>query len=77
MECDYYAESVTFDDPLNDLEGIDAYQNNDDMLLGQTLLGLLLFKYAGINLHMVMGGDVTQNEIGKIKIGEITTQWTL
>ena len=77
MERDYYADSVTFDDPLNNLAGVDGYQANVDMLAGRTLLGSLLFRDAGIALHSVTGGQVTQSEPNGIQISEITTRWTL
>ena len=86
MEREYYADSVTFDDPLNNLAGVDGYQANVDMLAGRTLLGSLLFRDAGIALHSVTGGHVTQSqssstssdeEDGRIEISEITTRWTL
>lgn len=77
MESEYYANSVTFDDPLNNLAGVDGYQNNVDMLAGRTLMGSLLFRDAGIALHSVTGGEVTEKADGSIEIGEITTRWTL
>jgi len=77
MERDYYADTVTFDDPLTQLEGVDGYQSNVDMLAGRNLFGSLLFRDAGIALHSVSGGQVTQNSDGSIAVGEITTRWTL
>jgi len=77
MEREYYADSVTFDDPLSNLAGVDGYQKNVDMLAGRTLMGSLLFRDAGIALHSVSGGEVTENADGSIEIGEITTRWTL
>ena len=77
MEREYYAESVTFDDPLTTLAGVDGYQANVDMLAGRNLLGSLLFRDAGIALHSVTGGQVTTSDDGTIEIGEIQTRWTL
>ena len=31
METEYYTSDVTFKDPLNDLAGVDAYENNVNM----------------------------------------------
>ena len=31
METEYYANDVTFQDPLNDLTGVEAYENNVNM----------------------------------------------
>ena len=39
MEQEYYDNNVKFIDPLNNLEGIDKYQNNVDMLAGRTGFG--------------------------------------
>ena len=73
MEREYYEEDVIFYDPLATLSGIDAYQNNVDMLAGRTLLGSLLFEDATINLHTISGGTVDDN----FGISEIETRWTL
>ena len=67
LEDEYYSSSVTFDDPLNSLEGLKAYRNNVDMLAGRTLFGGLLFSDAAINLH-----DVRELEDGRLQ-----TRWTL
>ena len=44
MERDYYSPTVTFDDPMTSLEGVDAYQSNVDMLASRTLKGKFLFQ---------------------------------
>lgn len=31
MEAEYYTNDVTFKDPLNDLSGVEAYENNVNM----------------------------------------------
>ena len=31
METEYYTKDVTFKDPLNDLAGVEAYENNVNM----------------------------------------------
>ena len=67
MEQEYYNNNVQFIDPLNNLEGIDKYQKNVDMLAGRTSLGNFLFKDASIQLHNVE----TLND------GRIQTRWTL
>jgi hypothetical protein len=86
MERDYYAPTVTFQDPLTTLSGIDGYQNNVDMLAGRTLLGSLLFQDASIILHSVTGGQVlrqqpavesSNNNEDAAKIADIVTRWTL
>jgi Uncharacterized conserved protein (DUF2358) len=58
MECEYYADSVSFDDPLTSLQGVQQYKNNVDMLAGRTLVGKVLFADASIQLHSVRGGEV-------------------
>eukprot|EP00548_Thalassiothrix_antarctica_P007934 CAMPEP_0194139240 /NCGR_PEP_ID=MMETSP0152-20130528/8937_1 /TAXON_ID=1049557 /ORGANISM="Thalassiothrix antarctica, Strain L6-D1" /LENGTH=351 /DNA_ID=CAMNT_0038837019 /DNA_START=392 /DNA_END=1447 /DNA_ORIENTATION=- len=73
MRKEYYKSDVSFDDPLNSLSGIDAYENNVNMLAGRTALGNFLFEDAGIDLHSVKGGDISDTG----EIGEITTRWTL
>lgn len=73
MQRDYYAKDVSFDDPMTSLSGVDAYQNNVDMLSSRTLLGKLLFEDAGIALHSVTGGDVSPGG----SISNIITRWTL
>lgn len=73
MRKEYYADDVTFLDPMTTLSGVDSYQSNVDMLASRTLLGSLLFQDAGINLHSVEGGEITPE--GSIQ--DITTRWTL
>jgi hypothetical protein len=58
---------VSFLDPLNDLEGLEAYRTNVDMLGGRTLLGRLLFQDASIVLH----------SIEDIDDRTLQTRWTL
>ncbi|KAJ8604212.1 hypothetical protein CTAYLR_009780 [Chrysophaeum taylorii] len=53
LEPSFYLDSVTFEDPLNSLSGLDAYRGNVDMLAGRTPLGNLLFQDAAIALHSV------------------------
>ena len=77
MERDYYADAVTFDDPMTSLEGIDAYQRNVDMLSGKNIMGKILFRDAGIVLHKVTGGTVTNDNNNKITIDNLITRWTL
>jgi len=67
MEKSFYSKNVRFIDPLNNLEGIDKYQANVDLLAGRTFLGSLLFKDAFINLHNI---NTTEN-------GDLITRWTL
>ena len=67
MEKQYYQSNVKFVDPLNNLEGIDKYQDNVDMLAGRTSLGKILFKDANIALH----------NIETLSDGRIQTRWTL
>merc|ERR1719378_113290 len=67
MEREYYKENVKFVDPLNNLEGVDKYQSNVDMLAGRTGFGNLLFKDAAITLH----------NIETLSDGRIQTRWTL
>jgi hypothetical protein len=76
MRTEYYAEDVTFDDPLTNLESIKAYQANVDMLGGRTLLGSLLFRDASINLHSIAGGKVSIDDDTE-SISNIVTRWTL
>lgn len=73
METEYYAENVSFDDPLNSLSGVEAYENNVDMLSSKTLMGKILFRDAGIVLHKVEGGEILDNG----SISDIITRWTL
>ena len=85
MERDYYAKSVTFDDPMTELEGIDSYERNVDMLSGKNIIGKILFRDAGIVLHNIKGGHVTttttsndddHDETG-VMVSDLTTRWTL
>ena len=74
MERAYYSPTVSFEDPMTALEGVDAYQNNVDMLASRTFLGKFLFDDAGIVLHSVEGGDILEDGS---KIDQIVTRWTL
>jgi len=74
MRTEFYAEDVTFDDPLTTLDGVSSYQDNVDMLAGRTLMGKFLFQDAGIILHSVTGGEISSD--GK-SISDIITRWTL
>ena len=74
MQREFYASSVTFDDPLTSLSGVEAYQNNVDMLASRTLIGKFLFKDAGIVLHSITGGEVSDTDGS---ISNIITRWTL
>mmetsp|Transcript_11918 Transcript_11918/g.22052 ORF Transcript_11918/g.22052 Transcript_11918/m.22052 type:complete len:433 (-) Transcript_11918:55-1353(-) len=76
MVPSWYKADVMFDDPLTSLSGVDAYRKNVDMLAGRTLMGKILFDGAGINLHSVTGGAVSETN-GNIEIAEIVTRWTL
>lgn len=73
MQREYYADDVSFDDPMTSLSGVDAYQSNVDMLASRTLLGKFLFQDAGIALHSVEGGVVKADGA----ISNIITRWTL
>lgn len=73
METKYYAEDVSFTDPMTSLSGVQSYQNNVDMLASRTLLGKILFSDAGIVLHNVSGGEIQEDG----SIGNIITRWTL
>jgi Uncharacterized conserved protein (DUF2358) len=44
-------QNVEFLDPLNKLEGADAFVSNINLLGGRTFVGGILFKDATINLH--------------------------
>eukprot|EP00527_Entomoneis_sp_CCMP2396_P006492 CAMPEP_0198139662 /NCGR_PEP_ID=MMETSP1443-20131203/2943_1 /TAXON_ID=186043 /ORGANISM="Entomoneis sp., Strain CCMP2396" /LENGTH=434 /DNA_ID=CAMNT_0043801861 /DNA_START=97 /DNA_END=1401 /DNA_ORIENTATION=+ len=81
MERDFYAEKVTFDDPMTNLEGVAAYERNVDMLSGKNIIGKILFRDAGIVLHKVEGGVVTQEEQDNgrtaVHISDVITRWTL
>mmetsp|Transcript_31843 Transcript_31843/g.67515 ORF Transcript_31843/g.67515 Transcript_31843/m.67515 type:complete len:445 (-) Transcript_31843:133-1467(-) len=77
MVSSWYAADVSFDDPMTSLSGVDSYRKNVDMLAGRTLMGKILFEGAGINLHSVTGGEITEDESGNLKISELVTRWTL
>jgi hypothetical protein len=74
MQREYYAKDVSFDDPMTSLSGVDAYQNNVDMLSSRTLMGKFLFQDAGIALHSVTGGGISPVDGS---ISNIITRWTL
>ena len=74
METQYYSKEVSFTDPMTSLSGVQSYQNNVDMLASRTLMGKILFSDAGIVLHNVSGGEISED--GKT-IGDIQTRWTL
>ena len=74
MQCEYYSNNVSFEDPMTSLAGVENYQNNVDMLASRTLLGKFLFQDAGIVLHAVEGGDVNPTDG---TISNIITRWTL
>lgn len=76
MVSSWYKSDVTFVDPLTSLSGVDSYRNNVDMLAGRTLMGKLLFDGAGINLHSVTGGEVTDSN-GRVQVDDVITRWTL
>jgi hypothetical protein len=67
MDRKFYADDVTFEDPLTSFSGVDKYQNNVDLLGGRTALGNILFKDAFIVLHNI--------EI--INETTLQTRWTL
>ncbi|KAG7346580.1 SOUL heme-binding domain containing protein [Nitzschia inconspicua] len=73
MQREYYSDGVSFDDPMTSLSGVDAYQNNVDMLASRTLMGKFLFQDGGIVLHSVTGGEVQPDG----RISDIITRWTL
>eukprot|EP00980_Cylindrotheca_fusiformis_P012613 scaffold3084_cov144-Cylindrotheca_fusiformis.AAC.61 len=74
MQREYYAESVSFDDPMTSLSGVEAYQNNVDMLSSRTFFGKFFFKDAGIVLHSISGGEVSEEDGS---ISNIITRWSL
>ena len=76
MVDSWYAKDVTFDDPMTSLSGVDSYRSNVDMLAGRTLMGKVLFDGAGINLHSVTGGEVTEKN-DSVEIDDVITRWTL
>lgn len=69
FEADFYVEDVTFQDPLNKLEGKDKYKGNVEMLSGENVVGQILFKDGFIDLHAVE--DVPGDE------RRLRTRWTL
>lgn len=77
MVSSWYAADVSFDDPMTSLSGVDSYRKNVDMLAGRTLMGKILFDGAGINLHSVTGGEITEDDSGNLQISELVTRWTL
>jgi hypothetical protein len=77
MRTEFYSKDVTFDDPLTTLTGVQAYQNNVNMLASRTLFGSLLFRDGSIVLHSVTGGDVVRSETEDGTISDIITRWTL
>lgn len=74
MQCEYYSDNVSFEDPMTSLVGVQKYKNNVDMLASRTLLGKFLFQDAGIVLHAIEGGNVNLNDG---TISNIITRWTL
>ncbi|MGK3736935.1 MAG: hypothetical protein ACI90V_003778 [Bacillariaceae sp.] len=74
MQCEYYSNDVTFDDPMTSLTGVEKYKGNVDMLASRTLLGKFLFADGGIILHSVEGGEVCPSDGS---ISNIITRWTL
>mmetsp|Transcript_33001 Transcript_33001/g.50489 ORF Transcript_33001/g.50489 Transcript_33001/m.50489 type:complete len:402 (+) Transcript_33001:41-1246(+) len=77
MKTEFYSGKVTFQDPMMSIEGVESYRGNVDMLAGRTLLGSILFEEAGIALHSIVGGKVTQSEGTVVEISDIITRWTL
>lgn len=74
MQCEYYKNDVSFDDPMTSLLGVENYKNNVDMLTSRTLFGKFLFQDAGIVLHNIEGGDIN---LADGTISNIITRWTL
>jgi hypothetical protein len=86
MYTNYYANDVTFTDPMTTLSGVQSYQNNVDMLASRTFLGKFLFTDASISLHSVTGGDIdtssstsssSSSSSSSSMIQDIVTRWTL
>lgn len=73
MYTEYYSPDVVFEDPMTSLAGVSQYQNNVDMLASRTLMGKVLFSDAGISLHSVTGGEISESG----EISDIITRWTL
>lgn len=67
METQFYAPNVQFFDPLINLEGVDAYQNNVGMLAGKNPLGSALFSDCGLVMHV----------IESVSERTLRTRWTL
>jgi len=67
MEDELYSETVSFEDPLISLTGIEAFRNNVNMLAGQNLFGKLCFSDCGLIMH-----DVKDTADGGLE-----TRWTL
>ena len=74
MQCEYYSDDVSFEDPMTSLTGADNYKKNVDMLASRTLMGNFLFQDAGIVLHAIEGGVVNPSDGS---ISNIITRWTL
>lgn len=89
MYPEWYAYDVTFNDPLNSLQGVDKYRQNVDMLGGRSLFGKWLFSDASIVLHSVSGGEVSlsssssssddngNDNCSVVTISEMRSRWTL
>ncbi|CAK0893701.1 unnamed protein product [Prorocentrum cordatum] len=69
FESEFYSEAVTFTDPLNNLEGKEAYGRNVAMLSGESFVGNILFSDGYIDLHSVE--DVPGDD------RRLRTRWTL
>lgn len=67
MEEDLYDPSVTFEDPLINLNGVDAYRNNVNMLAGSNPFGKLCFDQCGLTMH----------NVSELANGQLQTRWTL
>ncbi len=53
MEEIFYSQNVTFSDPLSNIDGIEAYRSNIELLSGRNFFGSLLFRDAKIELHKI------------------------
>jgi len=69
FEAEFYLDNVTFQDPLNMLEGKAKYRQNVEMLSCESAVGNLLFKDGFIDLHAVE--DVPGDQ------RRLRTRWTL
>lgn len=67
FESEFYTKAVTFNDPLNALEGCDSYEANVAMLSGESPVGRILFRDGAIDLHSV------EDRGGR----HLRTRWTL